>query len=87
MVIAVPVKYSERIVRAQSTTPFSASQFAINKMLPSRRIEPINPNTMTFRIVRFIIRPPQKGQSISIQVSANWEKAQGFSLAQRKQAT
>jgi len=75
-VIAVPVRYSVRMPRAQSTAPCSASQLATSRMLPSRRIAPINPRTIAFRIVRLIIFSFHNRQWTSVQGSANLCRAQ-----------
>jgi len=70
IVTAVPVKYSVLTFRAQSTAPFSESQSAMNRMLPISKTDPINPNTMIFRIIKLITYPFHKVIFVNIQRSA-----------------
>jgi len=59
-VIAVPVKNSSHSQLAFSLIPSSASQLTISKILPTRKIIPINDNTTIFLIPRVIILSFQK---------------------------
>jgi len=75
---AVPVKYSARMFWAQLTTPCSVSQLATNKMLLIRRIVPMIPSIMIFRIVRVMSIPFKLRFITSIQISANLERRKFF---------
>ena len=74
-VIAVPVRKFSRSQLAFSGTPFSDSQLAINSTFPVRRMAPIVPITMIFRIPKLIIYP-FKNMFLLVQHSANGQRAQ-----------
>ena len=50
IVIAVPVKYSLQICRAQPIAPASSSQFTTSQMLPRRRMPPTKEITTSFLV-------------------------------------